>query len=73
VQSKKKRSARTRARSFSDSSNNSKLSLDEHRHNVDIAMKMIDEVDEGEAEGSDNSHQSVHDLKAVQSHSNSDS
>ncbi len=44
--------------------------MDDHRHNADIVMKMIDEVDEGDAEGSDNSHHSVHELMAVQSLSN---
>lgn len=70
---KKNRSERTRARSFSDSSNNSRLSVDDHRHNADIVMKMIDEVDEGDAEGSDNSKHEPHELVDVNSSSNHES
>ena len=49
----KDRSDKTRTRSYSNSSNNSKLSIDEHRALGDFAMKMIDEEIEESSENSE--------------------
>lgn len=58
-------SAQTRARSFSDGSNNSFHSKDDHRTPADFDMKMIDEVEnelEGDDNGSDNPKKDPRDL-----------